>query len=333
MAAKGRRRFGRVRQLPSGRWQARVPDPSRPGRLIAAPTTFATEVDADRWLNAQETHQAEGRWVDPSAGCVTLTAYADDWLEQRPDLRLRTRETYRGLLDLHILPTLGATDLARLTPAAVRRWHRAPRRSRRPRRLDRGQGVPAAADDHKDRGRRRADRQEPVRGQRRRRRARARAPDRQHGRGRSDGRGHARAMAADRAAGRILHGPGGRAAGAAPARPRSAARRGPRRAQPTAPRQGRPRVWAAEDRGRPAHAGDPAAPGRGPGHSPRRLRGAKPTRSCSPAPRAGSCALPRCTRHGRLGSAPRSAGPSCTCTTYGTPGSPGGPPLGPLRPS
>ncbi len=123
MAAKGRRRFGRVRQLPSGRWQARVPDPSRPGRLIAAPTTFATEVDADRWLNAQETHQAEGRWVDPSAGCVTLTAYADDWLEQRPDLRLRTRETYRGLLDLHILPTLGATDLARLTPAAVRRWH------------------------------------------------------------------------------------------------------------------------------------------------------------------------------------------------------------------
>ena len=43
-----RRQFGRIRKLPSGRWQARYPDGS--GRDIAAPTTFSTKGDAARFL-------------------------------------------------------------------------------------------------------------------------------------------------------------------------------------------------------------------------------------------------------------------------------------------
>jgi hypothetical protein len=46
----GRRRFGRVRQLPSGRWQARYPGPD--GQLRNAPETFAQKGDAERWLSA-----------------------------------------------------------------------------------------------------------------------------------------------------------------------------------------------------------------------------------------------------------------------------------------
>jgi len=39
------------------------------------------------------------------------------------DLRPRTTELYEGLLNRHLLPHIGAMPLARLTPAAVRRWH------------------------------------------------------------------------------------------------------------------------------------------------------------------------------------------------------------------
>jgi len=117
-----RMRWGRVRELPSGRWQARVPDPTRLGRLVPAPQTFATRVDAERWLAEQETDQARGAWVDPSAGRITLKSYSEDWLAHRPDLRLRTIELYEGLLDRQILPTLGEVELSRLTTARVRTW-------------------------------------------------------------------------------------------------------------------------------------------------------------------------------------------------------------------
>ncbi len=43
-----RRRFGRIRKLPSGRWQARYPDGS--GQDIPASETFASKGDAARWL-------------------------------------------------------------------------------------------------------------------------------------------------------------------------------------------------------------------------------------------------------------------------------------------
>lgn len=64
-----------------------------------------------------------GRWVNPQGGKVTLAVYAKDWLAVRPNLRPRTRELYEGLLRLHISPTLGRSELAKLTPLIVRRWH------------------------------------------------------------------------------------------------------------------------------------------------------------------------------------------------------------------
>jgi hypothetical protein len=43
---------GRVRQLPSGRWQARYP--TADGLLRAAPQTFDTKLDASAWLDGRE---------------------------------------------------------------------------------------------------------------------------------------------------------------------------------------------------------------------------------------------------------------------------------------
>ena len=117
----GRRRFGRVRRLPSGRWQARYGAPD--GRDVSAPDTFATKTAADRWLAAVETDLARGTRVDPQLGSGTLTLYAEQWLRGRPDLKIRTRELYSWLLGKYILPQLGEMSLVKITPSVVRAWH------------------------------------------------------------------------------------------------------------------------------------------------------------------------------------------------------------------
>lgn len=127
MSAK-RRRFGRIRRLPSGRFQARYSLDD--GRLRCAPTTFATEAEADRYLATVETDLARGTWFDPDAGDVRLDAYAPRWLIERPvELQPRTAEIYWHLLRRHIYPTFGGTALNRITSAAVRSWNASLRES------------------------------------------------------------------------------------------------------------------------------------------------------------------------------------------------------------
>ncbi len=117
----GRRRFGRVRRLPSGRWQARYRGPDGVDR--PAPTTFARKSDADRWLARTEDDIIVGEWLDPTAGGVVLRDYGLTWIDQRPGLRPRTRELYEGLMRLHTLPHLGSYELAGITTPRVRSWH------------------------------------------------------------------------------------------------------------------------------------------------------------------------------------------------------------------
>jgi integrase len=120
-----RRRFGRLRKLPSGRWQARYPGPD--GLLRTAPDTFATKTDADRFLAGVETDMARGVWLDGRTASATLRAYAEGWLKQRTvkgrPLAPRTVDTYRQSLDAWILPSLGGLSLDKITPSIVRSWH------------------------------------------------------------------------------------------------------------------------------------------------------------------------------------------------------------------
>jgi integrase len=116
-----KRQFGAIRQLPSGRYQARYRHPGS-NRMMSAPVTFKTKADAGRWLSSIESDLMRGSWKDPSVGQATLSEYSDAWLQQRI-LRPRTVELYRGLLDRYIVPALGDTDLSKLSVAAVRAWH------------------------------------------------------------------------------------------------------------------------------------------------------------------------------------------------------------------
>ncbi|MEU5213254.1 site-specific integrase [Streptomyces sp. NPDC020742] len=114
-----RREFGTVRQLPSGRWQARywAPDGSR----RTAPETFSTKTDAQTWLTLTQADIERNHWIDPDAGAVNFEVYALKWVDER-GLSATTEELYRRLLRLHILPVFGAMDLDEITPPGVRTW-------------------------------------------------------------------------------------------------------------------------------------------------------------------------------------------------------------------
>jgi hypothetical protein len=88
-----KRRFGRVRELPSGRWQATYKGPDSIDR--PAPHTFDSKTSAERWLTLTEAAIIQGEWIDPDAGRVLFGKYARDWIEERPGLRPKTIELYR----------------------------------------------------------------------------------------------------------------------------------------------------------------------------------------------------------------------------------------------
>lgn len=116
-----RRRFGRVRQLPSGRVQARYPGPDGVDR--PAPHTFPDRKSAERWLTLKEAELMTGEWIDPGEGTVLLRDYATMWVAQRAGLRIRPRQEYARLVRIHISPKLGGLALADVTPGRVRAWY------------------------------------------------------------------------------------------------------------------------------------------------------------------------------------------------------------------
>ncbi len=118
----GKRRFGRVRKLPSGRYQARYPGPD--GADHPAPETFATKSEADIWLVKTEAEILDDDWINPDAGKVAFGKYADDWIAERPDLRPKTVELYRYLLRRHLSPTFGTKGIAEVREPHIRRWRK-----------------------------------------------------------------------------------------------------------------------------------------------------------------------------------------------------------------
>jgi len=115
----GRRRFGSVRKLPSGKWQASYLD--KAGNRQNAPGTFVYRTDADLWLNNVELEMARGTWLGNDAEKVTFGEYAAEYLSG-DHIGDKWRETCLLLLRVH-MPDLKGLTLAELTPRVVRRWH------------------------------------------------------------------------------------------------------------------------------------------------------------------------------------------------------------------
>ena len=117
-----KRRFGRVRKLPSGRWQARYPGPD--GKDHTASYTFPTKRSAEQWLTVKEADIKRGDWLDPAAGAVPFTDYAKEWTEDR-ELSPKTAQLYELLLRRHLNPTLGQMAIGDIKEETVRKWRTA----------------------------------------------------------------------------------------------------------------------------------------------------------------------------------------------------------------
>ena len=116
-----RRRFGAVRRLPSGRWQARYSDAA--GDRQGAPVTFLTRAEAQRWVASVETDMARGEWHDPRLGDLPFGEWADQWLATKaPLVQPSTAELYRYLLRKHVVPRFGRVRIGRITPVDVGAW-------------------------------------------------------------------------------------------------------------------------------------------------------------------------------------------------------------------
>jgi integrase len=117
---KSRRNYGSIRTLPSGKKQARVPDPIT-GKSIPL-GTYDTIDEADAAIAEARSQRRAGKWIDPRKGQVLFGPYSTEWLTMRTDLSPRTAELYEGLLRLHIVPRFGKTQLGDISTPAVREW-------------------------------------------------------------------------------------------------------------------------------------------------------------------------------------------------------------------
>lgn len=134
----GRRSFGTVNKLPSGRWRARY---RHRGERHTAPVTFEDKETARQWL-LRERRAIEDDplgWTPPAERArsaeearkrrgITFGDYAESWLANRrtkggADLAPTTRRLYRRLLDEHLLPTFGPMPLTSIEPEDVDGWH------------------------------------------------------------------------------------------------------------------------------------------------------------------------------------------------------------------
>ena len=117
-----RRRFGTVRELKSGRWQARYRGPD--GIMRPADRTFPSKTAAEVWLTRTEANILNDEWIRPDAGRVPFGDYAVAWIDERPNLRPKTIRLYRYLLRSHLQPVFGALTVAEIKEAQVRRWRK-----------------------------------------------------------------------------------------------------------------------------------------------------------------------------------------------------------------
>jgi integrase len=84
--------------------------------------TFRLKRDAERRLTEVEASKLAGSYVDPRAGQVTVSAWAERWFDVQVQLKPTTRARYRSILDVHVIPRWGTIELAKVRHADVQKW-------------------------------------------------------------------------------------------------------------------------------------------------------------------------------------------------------------------
>lgn len=115
--SRRRRSWGSIRQLESGRWQARFPCPQSSG--LRSMGTFKSRSEAEDALDERRIALNRGVLI-VDGELPTLEVFAAAWLAGSA-VRPRTRQTYQSELR-HVLGSLGHLKLDQISTSAVRRW-------------------------------------------------------------------------------------------------------------------------------------------------------------------------------------------------------------------
>lgn len=131
-----RARFGSIRKLRSGRFQARYVGPD--GVRHTAPSTFPDEDSAREWLDKTGKLIDLGAWNPPAkeepkpqpVATPTVGEFVMLWLTQckqqvaTGDMRITSLQTYENIMENRVLnhPGLCSTPVDKITPRDVARW-------------------------------------------------------------------------------------------------------------------------------------------------------------------------------------------------------------------
>ena len=110
--------MGNIQKRENGKWRARYRDPS--GRERAR--HFSRRIDAERWLVATEGAKHRGEWIDPAMSRITVGDWSTRWLQGQSQLKPLTRERYRNIVRVQILPEWERHRLSAITHADVVAW-------------------------------------------------------------------------------------------------------------------------------------------------------------------------------------------------------------------
>ncbi|WP_078875015.1 tyrosine-type recombinase/integrase [Streptomyces sp. NRRL F-5053] len=108
----------RASRTPPGRYRVRWYDPDGKPRA----KTVARKVDAEAERTRVEARLSDGTYRDPASGRVKFAEVAESWLAAQVHLKLSTRNRYRGVLDVHVIPKWGNTRLDRIRFEDVSEW-------------------------------------------------------------------------------------------------------------------------------------------------------------------------------------------------------------------
>jgi integrase len=115
----GRRQFGSIERLPSGRWRARY---RVDGRVVQTGRTFATKADAGRFLDGVRADLDRGVWRNPQLGRVRFDVWVARFMATKQDRRPKTIAGYESLLRSRILPRFGSYELSKIRASDVAGW-------------------------------------------------------------------------------------------------------------------------------------------------------------------------------------------------------------------
>jgi integrase len=120
-----KRRFGHIRQLPSGRWQASYTGPDK--LRYRATHTFTTEKLAEKWVRYEEALIETNQWVmERSKASPLFGGYCEKHIDTQTNrngelLKPTTKHLYRTLLRVH-LKRFHDLPLHKIDTTTVREW-------------------------------------------------------------------------------------------------------------------------------------------------------------------------------------------------------------------